>query len=117
VGETSVTPDRGTPPTRRSSRSTSAHDARSSQLEKLHTHAERWEPLIELYLARLDTRKRPREKTDLLRKVAKVFEEKLDDKNQAFDALINALELDFARRDTVRSTSSAWRRRPNAGPS
>ncbi len=54
------------------------------------------------------------EKTDLLRKIARVFEEKLDDKNQALDALINALGEDFHDRETAR-TSSGWRRPPAAG--
>ena len=75
---------------------------RSSELEKLHTAAGRWEPLIELYLARLDTREETAEKTDLLRRIARVFEEKLDDKNQALDALINALGEDFHDRETAK---------------
>src|SRR6185436_18857848 len=70
------------------------------ELEKLHTTAGRWEPVIELYLGRLDTREETAAKTDLLRRIARVFEEKLDDKNQALDALINALGEDFHDRDT-----------------
>ena len=42
------------------------------------------------------------EKTELLRKIAGVFEEHLDDKNQALDALINALSEDFHDRDTAK---------------
>ncbi len=79
-----------------------AHDEAFTQLEKLHTAASRWEPLIELYLSRLDTRTETGEQTDLLRRIAKVFEEKLDDKNQALDALINALSMDFHDRDTAK---------------
>ena len=33
-----------------------AHDEAFLELEKLHTAASRWEPLVELYLARLGTR-------------------------------------------------------------
>ena len=77
-----------------------AHDEAFSELEKLHTAAGRWEPLIELYLGRLDTREETAAKTDLLRRIARVFEEKLDDKNQALDALINALGEDFHDRET-----------------
>ncbi|MBN9159751.1 MAG: hypothetical protein BGO98_42650 [Myxococcales bacterium 68-20] len=79
-----------------------AHDEAFAQLEKLHTAGNRWEPLIELYLGRLDTREETSDRTDLLRRIAKVFEEKLDDKNQALDALINALAEDFHDRDTAK---------------
>src|SRR6185295_12011765 len=51
---------------------------------------------------RLDTREDTHEKTVLLRKVAKVFEESLEDKPQAFDALLTAFEMDFADMDVVR---------------
>jgi tetratricopeptide (TPR) repeat protein len=72
------------------------------ELEKLHQAAGRWEPLVELYLARFETREETSEKTELLRKIARIFEEKLDDKNQALDALVNALSLDFHDRETAR---------------
>ena len=87
---------------KRSSRSTLRNDEAFAELEKLHTAAGRWEPLIELYLARLDRREETSEKTELLRKIARVFEEKLDDKDQALDALVNALEMDFHDRETAR---------------
>ncbi|HEY4012646.1 MAG TPA: tetratricopeptide repeat protein [Polyangiaceae bacterium] len=72
------------------------------ELEKLHTAAGRWEALVELYLARLDTLESSGEKTEILRRIAKVFEEKLEDKDQALDALVNALAMDFYDRDTAR---------------
>jgi tetratricopeptide (TPR) repeat protein len=78
------------------------HDEAFSELEGLHMVAGRWEPLVELLLARLETRDDPSDKTDLLRRIARVFEEKLDDKNQALDALVNALALDFHDRETAR---------------
>ncbi|MGH7434766.1 MAG: tetratricopeptide repeat protein, partial [Polyangiaceae bacterium] len=80
----------------------STHDEAFNELEKLHTTAGRWEPLVELYLGRLETRDETHEKTELLRKIARVFEEKLDDKNQALDALVNALGMDFHDRETAR---------------
>ena len=90
------------------------HDEAFVELEKLHNGASRWEPLVELYLGRLETQEEIGAKTQLLRKIARVFEEKLDDKNQALEALVNALSLDFtiARRP---ATWSAWRRQPGAG--
>ena len=79
-----------------------ANDEAFIELEKLHTAAARWEPLVELYLARLDTREETPDRTELLRKIARVFEENLDDKNQSLDALINALAEDFHDRETAR---------------
>jgi tetratricopeptide (TPR) repeat protein len=78
------------------------HDRAFFALEELHGAARRSEPLIELYLARLDTRDDVHEKTDILRKVARVFEEQLEDKPQAFDALLTGFEMDFADMETVR---------------
>jgi tetratricopeptide (TPR) repeat protein len=78
------------------------NDEAFGELEKLHKAASRWEPLVELLLARLETRDEIGDKTELLRKIARVFEEQLDDKNQALDALVNALEMDFHDRDTAR---------------
>jgi tetratricopeptide (TPR) repeat protein len=78
------------------------HDEAFAQLERLHTAAGRWEPLVELYLARLGTREQVSDRTELLRKIAHVFEEHLDDKEQALEALVNALEEDFHDRETAR---------------
>ncbi|HEU4412622.1 MAG TPA: tetratricopeptide repeat protein [Polyangiaceae bacterium] len=79
-----------------------AHDQAFFALEELHAAAGRWEPLIELYLARLETREGPAEKSDLLRRIARVFDEELDDKGQAFDALVTAFEGDYSDDETVR---------------
>jgi tetratricopeptide (TPR) repeat protein len=77
-----------------------AHDEGFFELEKLHTAAGRWEALIELYLARRETREDIPERSDLLRRVAKVCEEKVEDKSAALDALVTAFEEDFHDRDT-----------------
>lgn len=79
-----------------------AHDGAFAALESLHVEAERWEPLIELYLARLDTREAVEERTKLLRDIARVFDEKLDDRDQAFDALVNAFAENYDDNETVR---------------
>ncbi|MEO7037108.1 MAG: tetratricopeptide repeat protein [Polyangiaceae bacterium] len=79
-----------------------AHQEAFEALEKLHTAAGRWETLVELYLNRLETREAVQEKNELLRRIARVFEERLDDKNQAFDALVNAFSEDFSDDDTAR---------------
>ena len=78
------------------------HEQAFLALEELHNQAARWEPLIELYLARLDTREEVVEKNDILRRIARVFEEKLADKGQAFDALLNAFAEDFSDNETVK---------------
>jgi tetratricopeptide (TPR) repeat protein len=77
------------------------HDLAFEELEKLHTAAGRWEQLVELYLNRLETRDRVPERTDLLRRIAHVFEERLDDKGQAFDALVNAFAEDYGDDESV----------------
>ena len=100
--ETVQEPDKATVAWQKILEVDAAHDEAFRELEKLHTNGQRWEPLIELYLGRLDTRTETSDKTDLLRRIAKVFEEKLDDKNQALDALINALGEDFHDRDTAK---------------
>ncbi len=79
-----------------------AHDDAFEALERLHSAAARWEPLIELYLNRLETREEIEDKSDLLRRIARVFEEHLDDQNQAFDALVNAFSEDFGDDESVR---------------
>jgi len=78
------------------------NDEAFNELEGLHTASGRWEPLIELLLGRLGTREVASEKTVLLRKIARVFEEELDDREQALEALINALEEDFHDRETAK---------------
>lgn len=78
------------------------HDEAFESLERLHTAAERWEQLVELYLNRLETRETTAEKNDLLRRIARVFEEKLEDKNQAFDALVNAFAEDYGDDESTR---------------
>ena len=100
--ETVQEPDKATPAWQKILEVDNTHDEAFKELEKLHTSAGRWEPVIELYLARLDTREDTADRTDLLRRIARVFEEKLDDKNQALDALINALSMDFHDRDTAK---------------
>jgi len=100
--ETVNEPDKATPAWQKVLEADNTHDEAFKELEKLHTTAGRWEPVIELYLARLDTREETGDRTDLLRRIARVFEEKLDDKNQALDALINALSMDFHDRDTAK---------------
>lgn len=71
------------------------HERAFKELERLHTRAERWEPLLELYLNRLEYLEEVPVRNELLRRIARVFEERLDDANQAFDALVTAFSDDY----------------------
>lgn len=71
------------------------HERAFKELEKLHTAAERWESLIELYLNRLEHTEEVPARSDLLRRVARVFDGHLEDQNQAFDALVTAFADDY----------------------
>jgi hypothetical protein len=73
--------DKGTPAYEKILRSTKPTTRRSSPSRSCTRHRKRGEPLIELYLARLETRDDVHERTLILRKVAKVFEEQLEDKS------------------------------------
>jgi tetratricopeptide (TPR) repeat protein len=77
------------------------HTFAFQELEKLHTLAERWEPLIECYLARLEATEDKAVRSDLLRRIARVFEKHLGDENQAFDALVTAFSEDFGDDETA----------------
>ena len=94
--------DKGTPAYEKILELDGTHDQAFFALEELHGAARRSEPLIELFLARLETREDVKEKTTILRKVAKVFEEQLEDRQQAFDALLTAFEMDFSDMEVVR---------------
>ncbi|MCU0690712.1 MAG: tetratricopeptide repeat protein [Polyangiaceae bacterium] len=85
------------------------HDDAFVALEQLHTAAERWEPLIELYLARLETRQETEERTHLLRKIASVFEEHL--------TRCYRLSRKTTGTTRPRGTWRGWRKLPIAGAS
>ncbi len=78
------------------------HVVAFESLERLHTTGARWESLIELYLNRLETREEVQDRSELLRRIAKIFEENLGDANQAFDALVNAISEDYRDDETAR---------------
>lgn len=71
------------------------HERAFVELERLHTSNERWELLVELYLNRLEHYEEVAARSDLLRRIARVFDEKLHDQNQAFDALVTAFADDY----------------------
>ena len=83
------------------------HDVAFKTQEKLHSQANRNEALLELYLNRLDTSEVPEERTDSLRRVARVYAERLNETQLAYEALQTALEIDFTDSDTVAALEKA----------
>jgi tetratricopeptide (TPR) repeat protein len=74
------------------------HEVAFDELEKLHRSANRWEQLIEVYLGRLEHVEEQSVRSDLWRRMARVFEERLEDEDsneQAFVALDQAFKEDF----------------------
>ncbi|MGE0785808.1 MAG: tetratricopeptide repeat protein [Sandaracinaceae bacterium] len=93
-------PDQGTSAYERIVELEPMHKFAFDQLEKLHTAAERWDPLVDLYLARIDNSEDQKEIIDLLTRVARTYEERLEDLGQAQDALMIAWETDFTNKRT-----------------
>ncbi|MBI4956957.1 MAG: tetratricopeptide repeat protein [Myxococcales bacterium] len=84
------------------------HDDAFKQLEKLHAAASRSEQLVEMYMARFEMyTERPDaaqiipQRTLLLRKVARVCDEQVNDQEQAYEALLTAFELDWSDKETT----------------
>lgn len=71
------------------------HQEAFDEVEKLHKSAGRWEQLIEAYLARLDGVEDIPARSELWRRMARVFEERLEDNEQAFVALDQSFKEDF----------------------
>ncbi len=89
-------PDRGTSAYQRILETEPMHELAFERLEQLHKEAGRWEDLIEMYLGRADATEDGDEQVGLLRNVAEVYEEQLDDKEQAFEALQLAWSINFS---------------------
>jgi tetratricopeptide (TPR) repeat protein len=94
-------PDQGTSAYERILELDPMHRLAFDQIEQLHQMAERWEPLIEVYIARYEATEDADEAIDLLHRIAKVNEEKLDDPLQAQQALMTAWEQDFTNDETA----------------
>lgn len=78
------------------------HHFAFERLEQLHREAGRFEDLIALYLSRVEAAADTHQRVLLLRNVARVYEKDLDDKAQAFDALLIAWTQDFTDEDSAR---------------
>ncbi len=78
------------------------HNLAFERLEALHREHARFDDLISLYLSRVEAASEPAMRIQLLRSVARVYEKDLDDKAQAFDALLIAWTQDFTDEDSAR---------------
>lgn len=79
------------------------HERAFQKLEALHRDNQRWEQLVELYIARHDELgdESPSERVELLRRAAKVYDANLHDNEQAFAAAMLAYETDVSDQETV----------------
>ncbi|MBM4376603.1 MAG: tetratricopeptide repeat protein [Deltaproteobacteria bacterium] len=75
-------------------------DAYADRVAEL-TAAESWDALVELHVARVETREDVHEQTSLLREVARLFRDELTDVAQAFETLETAFTLDPTDDETV----------------
>ena len=77
------------------------HEYAFSELQGLHREAERWDDLIDLYVTRIEATEDRDERIELLRAAARVYEERLDDGEQAYHTLYIAWTEDFANKNTA----------------
>ncbi|MGB5268369.1 MAG: tetratricopeptide repeat protein [Polyangiales bacterium] len=90
------------------------HEYAFAELQSLHKAAERWDELIDLYVTRIEATEDRDERIELLRAAARVYEEKLDNPEQAYHTLYIAWTEDFANTNTavdlerVTAASDRW---------
>ncbi|MCB9599498.1 MAG: tetratricopeptide repeat protein [Sandaracinus sp.] len=85
------------------------HPYAFERLEALHKAAARWDDLIELYVTRVENVEDVSESVKLLRKTAKVYEDKQNDLDQAFDALQVAWSLEYGDDKTLEELTRVTR--------
>lgn len=88
-----ITPPAYTPPKADASHDKPLHRTDADEEEERLARAKSWEPLIELYLARIERAPSWPAKAKLFARIASVFEVELDDVEQAFDALLEGFDL------------------------
>ena len=90
------------------------HEYAFSELQTLHKDAERWDELIDLYVTRIEATEDRDERIELLRAAARVYEEQLDNPEQAYHTLYIAWTEDFSNKNTavdlerVTAASDRW---------
>ncbi|MBX3245693.1 MAG: tetratricopeptide repeat protein [Myxococcales bacterium] len=85
------------------------HEYAFERVEALHRAAGRWDELIDAYVVRVESVEDLDVSVKLLRKTAKVYEEKLGDLDQAFDALQVAWSLDYGNDKTLEELTRVTR--------
>lgn len=93
-------PDRATSAYERIMEIDPVHAHAFGRLEELHRDGMRWEALIDLYVNRAEAGDDLDLTVRLLNKVAKVYEDELGDRQQAFDSLQLAWTLDYSDKQT-----------------
>ncbi|HET8935911.1 MAG TPA: tetratricopeptide repeat protein [Polyangiales bacterium] len=78
------------------------HHYAFERLEELHRQAGRFDELVSLFLTRVEAAPDEAQRVVLLRNVAKIYERDLDDRAQAFDALLIAWTQDFTDEESAR---------------
>jgi len=78
------------------------HHFAYERLEQLHRAAGRFEALVALGLLRVEHAPDAHQRVLLLRNMARVYEQDLDDKGRAFDALLTAWTQDYADEESSR---------------
>jgi tetratricopeptide (TPR) repeat protein len=77
------------------------HEYAFAELQALHKNAERWDDLIDLYVTRIEATEVRNERIELLRAAARVYEEHLDNGEQAYHTLYIAWTEDFSNKNTA----------------
>ena len=77
------------------------HERAFESLVALHTDAGRWDELVELYVGRVEATEEAADRVALLREIARVYEEKLEDGGQAYEALQIAWTEDLSDKETA----------------
>ena len=85
------------------------HPVAFENLDHLHRAADRWDDLVEMYVIRVETTEDLEESIELLRRVGDIYENKLDDGDQAFDALTVAWSLDYTDKRTAEQLEKTTR--------
>jgi tetratricopeptide (TPR) repeat protein len=78
------------------------HEVAFGKLEQLHRDAGRWEPLVELYLSRLEHLEDHEARRQLFLRTANVYEKELGDNERAFDTILVAWTEDYTNDEITR---------------
>lgn len=78
------------------------HGAAADALEAIYVETQEWESLAQLLMTRAENTQDTDERVSYLQRTGKIFEEKLDDKNTAFEVLQAAFNVDYSNEETSR---------------